>query len=107
MPQSFFEQLLHSKDGSVAVAVIVGSLMRWMYKRNIKFWIVALNAVTMIVIMWYIAPAMAERYDLSVSSVTGIGMLAGTFGPDVIRGLFKLGDIFAKDPLALLPFRKK
>lgn len=96
-----------TKDGKLVLSVVVGNFIRWLYKRNIKFWVMALNVCSMIAVVKFISPAVTDYYGLGASGATAIGILAGLFGADIIRGLFRIGEIFANDPASLIPWRKK
>lgn len=95
------------KDWGAVLAIIAGSLVRLGYKRNIKLWVAILNIVSMTVVMVFVGPPLADYFNLGPSGVMGIGMVFGMFGADVIRGLFRLGDVFAKDPASFVPFKRK
>ena len=109
MPENWANGLQEAvgKDWGAVFAIIAGSAVRLGYKRNIKFWVAVLNIASMTVLMVFVGPPLADYFNLGPSGVMGIGMVFGMFGADVIRGLFRLGDIFAKEPASLFPFKRK
>lgn len=96
------------KEYQAWVVGVVGALVHVILRPDVPWWhhfiMVAIGLPLSVLL---VAPAIAERYNMTDTAEKTIVFVLAMFGRDILVGFSKLSKQFSADPMSILTFWKK